>query len=179
MTAFDDITYLQQGTDRQQAAHRTLTTHGILATLAAFDPILVGTIPLNIDIESSDLDIICYWQQKDVFIHRLEEAFAHYPAFSLREQSSPSGEAVVASFKADHFELEVFGQNRPTKEQYAYRHMLIEQGLLAQYGEPFRQQVIALKEQGLKTEPAFAQLLGLSGDPYEALLAFEKNNPTL
>ncbi len=30
----------------------------------------------------------------------------------------------------------------------------------------FRQEIIALKKQGYKTEPAFAMALGLKGDPY-------------
>ncbi|WP_315817765.1 DUF4269 domain-containing protein [Paraflavitalea speifideaquila] len=67
MAPFDDIAYLQQGTGRQQAAYHTLTTHGVLTALAPYDPILVGTIPINIDIESSDLDIICYCQDKQAF----------------------------------------------------------------------------------------------------------------
>jgi hypothetical protein len=175
MIAFEDISYLQQGTSRQRAAYHTLTAHGLLSALESYDPILVGTIPINIDIETSDLDIICYWQQKLLFIQHLQERFNHYPAFSIWEQSTRSGEAVVASFQVEDFEVEVFGQNIPTQEQYAYRHLIIEEILLQQKGNDFRQQVIALKQQGLKTEPAFAQLLGLTGDPYAALLTLEKN----
>lgn len=48
--------------------------------------------------------------------------------------------------------------------------MLVEYKLLQQHGEDFRQQVVALKKAGIKTEPAFAKLLQLPGDPYEALL---------
>lgn len=52
--------------------------------------------------------------------------------------------------------------------------MLIEYNLLKTYGDPFRERIIQLKKQGIKTEPAFAQLLGLKGDPYLALLDLEK-----
>jgi hypothetical protein len=48
--------------------------------------------------------------------------------------------------------------------------MLIEHSLLTEKGEHFRQEIIKLKRQGLKTEPAFAKLLGLDGDPYKAIL---------
>ncbi len=33
-----------------------------------------------------------------------------------------------------------------------------------------REEVIRLKENGLKTEPAFAQVLNINGDPYEGLI---------
>ena len=47
--------------------------------------------------------------------------------------------------------------------------MVIEGRLLDLAGESFRHNVIELEQSGLKTEPAFARLLGLNGDPYEAL----------
>ena len=50
--------------------------------------------------------------------------------------------------------------------------MLIEYRLLRERGEMFRQEIIALKKQGHKTEPAFAIALGLKGDPYRELLNF-------
>ena len=38
-------------------------------------------------------------------------------------------------------------------------------------GEEFRQQVVNLKKQGYKTEPAFAKLLGLNSEnPFDELL---------
>lgn len=75
----------------------------------------------------------------------------------------------------DGFEIEIFGQTIPTKQQFAYRHMMVEHNLLNKYGEVFRQQIIELKRQGHKTEPAFAIALNLTGDPYMELLKFETN----
>lgn len=51
--------------------------------------------------------------------------------------------------------------------------MLVEHQILAQKGKDFRAKIIDLKKMGIKTEPAFAQLLGLQGDPYKSLLKLE------
>jgi hypothetical protein len=83
-------------------------------------------------------------------------------------------EAIVANFSIDGIAIEIFGQNIPTREQNGYRHMLIEHRILQERGEVFREAVIALKKSGIKTEPAFAQLLQIEGDPYLGLLEYKK-----
>ncbi|MBD2755801.1 DUF4269 domain-containing protein [Spirosoma validum] len=172
-TNFETIAYLSDGNPRQQKAYRLLTENHILEKLEPFAPLLVGTIPINIDIDTSDLDIICYWTDRQQFYTAVAENFKQEKGFSIRESSTPDYDVVVATFRIDDFELEIFGQNIPTRQQMGYRHMLIEHKLLTERGEAFRQEIIALKRQGYKTEPAFGKLLGLGTDPYAELLAFE------
>lgn len=165
---FLDIHYLQSGNEKQKRAYSVLMNHRVLEILAGFDPILVGTIPINIDIETSDLDIICCYSDKEEFIRLLMDSFGDKEKFEWIERKEIN--AVVCSFWLDDFELEVFGQTIPSNHQNGFRHMLIEYRLIRDRGETFRQEIIALKKQGYKTEPAFAMALGLKGDPYQELL---------
>ncbi|MGV3705413.1 MAG: DUF4269 domain-containing protein [Arcticibacter sp.] len=52
-----DITYLKLGNKKQQKVYRILVSHRIMEQLSAYTPIFVGTIPIRIDIETSDIDI--------------------------------------------------------------------------------------------------------------------------
>lgn len=170
---FDNIEYLNKGNDRQRAAYRALTDNLIFERLQLFSPLLTGTIPINIDIEESDLDIICSWQEKEEFIKTLRKEFGKINGFKLIEQIRNNYETVLANFRLNEFEIEIFGQCRPTKEQESFRHMVVEYEILKARGESFRQKVIRLKKKGLKTEPAFAKLLELKGNPYEELLNYK------
>ncbi len=169
---FDTIDYLNGGTDRQKEAYTLLIHHNIIEKLAGFSPVLTGTIPLNIDTAESDLDIICQYQKKDLFIEAVKQKFSAYQGFKITSKIIHEQQTVLANFCVDNFQIEIFGQNRPVKEQEAYRHMIIEYKILLQKGEEFRRRIIELKIEGLKTEPAFAKLLGLKGDAYEALLQY-------
>ena len=174
MILFDNINYLKDGNPRQQKAYELLEREGILLKLKAYTPLVVGTIPIEIDIETSDLDIICYWKNKKSFINDVLLFFGNKMNFHLTESIVREQDTITANFYIDDFEIEIFGQNVPCKRQFAYRHMIIEYRLLQEKGEIFRQQIIDLKRQGMKTEPAFCHLLGLSGDSYTALLEFEE-----
>jgi hypothetical protein len=168
MINFLNISYLQFGNEKQIKAYHVLTDNQILEKLSAYHPILVGTIPINIDIENSDLDIICEVLNKNEFINQLNFSFGIEKGFVITE--SPKFDAIKASFLTGDFEIEIFGQNIPTRQQNAYRHMLIEHKLLLEKGEEFRKEIVDLKQRGYKTEPAFAKLLGLEGNAYEELL---------
>ncbi len=168
---FRTIEYLKVGNEKQRQAYEILTSHQILSDLEIYDPILVGTIPIHIDIETSDLDILCCWKEKQEFIDRLIYLFGNQSNFKLWENTER--QAVVASFVLSGFEIEIFGQNIPTNQQVAYRHMLVEFEILNWRGEKFRQEIVELKRQGYKTEPAFGIALGLKGNPYEELLTYE------
>lgn len=173
MIDFLTLDYLKSGNERQQQAFEILIRQAVFEKLSEFSPVLVGTIPINIDIASSDLDIACYWNDKKYFTAQVTQAFGNEIGFEITETLISNRETIIASFFIDNFEIEIFGQNIPVVQQYGYRHMLIENKILQQEGKEFRKKIIALKEQGYKTEPAFAELLGLEGNPYEALLELE------
>ena len=157
---FDTLDYLKKGNAKQQAAYDVLTNHQVFENLKSFDPILVGTIPINIDIEESDLDIICYYKQADEFKSAVVNLFKDTNGFQIKEIFINNQQTLIANFTLDGFPVEIFGQTIPTKEQVAYRHMIIEHKLLQEKGEIFRQQISRLeKRSGYKTEPAFAKLL--------------------
>lgn len=172
MTTFDSIQYLQGGNPTQQLAYQTLNSAGIMESLNEFAPILAGTVPIAIDLPSSDLDILCWHPDLDYLGKHLENHFASLPKWKIYRFSTREGPCIIANFCLPHFEVEIFGATIPTKEQYGYLHMLVEEQILKEKDEEFRLQVLALKSAGMKTEPAFAHLLNLHGDPYEALLDY-------
>ena len=166
-----DIGYLRHGSAAQQRAYHALHDADLLARLRPFGPVLVGTFPLDLTVPGSDLDIICEVPDEASFRQALA-GFASYPGYAVR----PAGTAVpavVVSFELAGLPVEIFGQAVPTVRQYGYRHLVVEARLLALGGPALRAQALALKADGLKTEPAFARLLGLPGNPYQALLALE------
>ncbi|MDO7873476.1 DUF4269 domain-containing protein [Hymenobacter sp. ASUV-10] len=171
-----DLRYLLAGTARQQQAHATLHSLNLPGALLDFDPVLAGTIPLNIDVPGSDLDLICEVPAGAApqFRQRLRDHYGTLPGFTLTEGIVNGIASTACNFRRPDFELEIFGQPRPVRQQHAYRHMVVEARVLALGGVLWQQAVRRLKAQGMKTEPAFAQLLGLTGDPYAALLTLEE-----
>jgi hypothetical protein len=171
LSEWDDIAYLTAGTPRQQQAYQALRRLKIFEILAGYKPTLVGTIPLDIDLPGSDLDIICQVAGLDPFAQLLRAQFSHRPGFSLRHRRHNQLPVVVCNFVASGFPIEVFGQPRPVKAQNAYRHLVAEARLLALAGPEAKAAIRHLKTKGLKTEPAFGRYFALPGDPYETLLA--------
>ncbi len=172
---FLDPAYLRRGNNRQRAAHGVLAELRMFDTLVAYRAMLAGTIPLAIDVKDSDLDVICEVHDFDGFAETLRTAYGREPEFKLSNfKDGRDGPYRTASFSHGGFVIEVFGQALAVTRQGAYRHMAIQARLLDLGGDRLRKQIVALRRDGLKTEPAFARRLGLAGDPYVGLLALEE-----
>jgi ribosomal protein S18 acetylase RimI-like enzyme len=143
--------------------------------LAPFEPALVGTYPLGLVVDRSDIDIVCACADLDRFVREVGATLQALGVAPVRV--ARSGDAVTLRFAWDGLAIEVFGQVRPVLEQRGFRHLIIEGQLLVIGGRALRDRVRALKQRGMKTEPAFAEVLGLTGDPFEALLALETWSP--
>ena len=144
----------------------------LLRLLAKFDPLVIGTPPHGIATQSSDIDIACSAADVDSFAHVARIAFGGAKSFSIRTIDHLRHPAIIASFVAMDWEIEIFCQQPATENQLGVRHFRIEEKLLA-LRPHLREQIVDLKQGGMKTEPAFARVLGLTGDPYQALLHLE------
>ena len=142
---------------------------GILAALKEFDPHIAGTPPLNLDVPTSDIDILCYAPDPCRFTLAVWKSFGSRQNFRMWQWSG-TDRPVLATFEAHEWHFEIFGQARPVAEQAGWRHFVIERRLLALGGQSLASAVMAFRRNGLKTEPAFAAALKLAGDPYQTLL---------
>lgn len=170
---FFNIDYLLHGNAVQREVYEVLKYTAVLQLLSAYDPVLAGTIPIAVDIPGSDLDILCSFKEKEVFKQHMISLFGEAAGFSIKEFEIYDQASVVVNFDKAGYAFEIFAQQLPVREQMGYRHMVIEYRLLLQHGDSLRQEVIRLKKDGYKTEPAFCLCLGLEGNPYLELLKLE------
>ena len=146
----------------------------LLRVLRKFKPCVIGTPPLNLDIDTSDIDIACSAEDLFHFRHCSHQNFGKLKNYRCYDSIAQNLPAVIVQFYSMGWDIELFCQTIPTEQQWGVRHFKIEQRLLAL--EPrLRIAVQQLKQKGIKTEPAFAQILGLEGDPYTAMLELEQS----
>ena len=179
----DAIDYLKQGSAQQRAAYQVLRKLGILRALARYDARLAGTIPLDVALPESDLDIICQVaeEEQDAFAARLQQLYGHHPHFELQRKSRYGHAVVVCDFKFERFPVQVYASPTRVDAQRAWVHLLAEAHLLAHGRAGDKEAIRALKMQGIKTEPAFVQHFGLGNpnDAYEILYQLGKNIPAI
>ncbi len=180
------LDYLAHGNPRQRSAHALLTA-GVWDELTAqcADMALVSTLAIGLDRPGSDLDILCQHADPAAFaaalstqgwlasakgenVWLLERIFA-----CLDQHCADSG-----SDKSDaRWPLELYVTPAPIETLNGWRHLTLMAALLQHFGDAFYREVLHLRlEEGLKGEAAMCRLLGLAGDPYEALLTLEGCN---
>ena len=144
----------------------------LLGVLARFEPVVIGTPPLGLAVADSDIDVACYAVDGPEFERVAARHFGHLTGFAIRRFAVFGVPAITASFCYAGWPVELFCQAVRTQEQWGVRHFYVEQRLL-RIAPDLKDAVLARKRRGLKTEPAFAEVLRLPGEPYAAMLALE------
>lgn len=133
-----------------------------LKRFASFHPMVSGTIPLAIHTQTSDLDILLMTNDLDLLADHIKNHFEH-AHIKIKE------EYLVANFQHHNLSVELYGEKNSPLRQNAHRHLRVEARLMKVLGNQFILDIHKLKQAGVKTEPAFGELLGLSS-PYDDLL---------
>ena len=170
MLKFQDPSYLIKGSEKQLQAYQLLKRTRILEKLLRFTPVLTGCLPLDIDTQNR-IYITCCWEDKAQFFKALNQ-FQEEENFEIRDIDLRGVNTIICCFDVDDFHVRIMGQNFPVEQQESYLHLLKEALILEKKGEDFKQEIIELKKIGLETEPAFAYLLNLNGDPYLQVLEY-------
>ena len=169
------LDYLAHGNPRQRSAHALLTA-GVRDALAAqcSDLALVSTVAIGLDRPGSDLDIVCQHPEPAAFAAALATQ-----GWRVAQKGADIwlAEQTVTGADGHPWPLELYLTPDPLERLNGWRHLSLMAALLERFGAPFHREVLRLRfDEGLKGEAAMCRLLGLSGDPYEALLTLEGVN---
>ena len=166
MINYKNIGYLKEGNKIQRRSYKILQDLEIMEYLKDYTPILTGTIPIEIEIDGSDLDIVCNIRNFNEFEKKVSDRYGELDGYKVRKIE----DSIVINFYCEKMEIELYGNGKPSDMQNAYLHMLVEAKLLETGGKSFRKEIIELKKSGIKTEPAFCKVLKVEGDSYEKML---------
>ncbi|MDR6102602.1 hypothetical protein QE369_002799 [Agrobacterium larrymoorei] len=145
---------------------------GVLKALRAYNPRVAGTPPLGVETEKSDIDILCHAPDANAFLTDVQNAYGTMSDVRIWQWVSKD-RPIIVTFHAHGWDFEIFASPQPVALQNGWRHFEIERRLLALGGENFKKAIKLLRQQGLKTEPAFWSALGEIGDSYRGLLSLE------
>lgn len=155
---------------RYAAVRGQLTREGVWDALARFHPVMAGSIPLGLDTDASDVDVLVEALDLETFRRVCKRTWGSHPDFFLVDRVWQDLPAVICRVRVDSLLCEMFAQAQPVALHRGFRHLIAEWRLLTAGGDALYQAVRAARRRGLKTEPAFAEVLRLEGDPYVALL---------
>ncbi|MCA1023576.1 DUF4269 domain-containing protein [Halobacillus litoralis] len=162
---------LRTGSEKQQHVLKLYHKLKIASECKENHPVICGTIPLGIDLEDSDVDVIMQAENLSSLSEKWERLYGGFPGFKVIEKYIRRRKIIKANFTYGGLEWELFAQNQPVTEQNAWLHMYLECRIL-QENPSLKTIIRQQKKEGFSTEAAFCTQLGIKGDPYEGLLTY-------
>lgn len=139
-------------------------------------PLIAGTFPLGLAVHNSDIDVIMSSVDLDQIKLELTSQYSQYKDFKIKTEFIKNEISLICNFNFQEIAFEIFVQHIDSVKQTAYRHFLIEERLLKLGQNLLLEKIRILRKQGLKTEPAFTEALGLHGDAYQILLDLQRKS---
>ncbi|MDH5630274.1 MAG: DUF4269 domain-containing protein [Gammaproteobacteria bacterium] len=152
--------------NRKQQAKAALEACHVMDLMDSFSATVVSTIWVGLDTDKSDIDLLFQYQDREDFIRDCKQYFSQHEQFIVKHKK----DCVIVRFIFHDFLFELYASQIPVEKQPAHIHFQVMKRLSELGGEALRRSIVTLKHQGLKTEPAIAKLLNLSGDPYEQVM---------
>ena len=159
-----DLGNLNKGNERQKKAFAALTQFKVFEILERYAPVLAGAIPIDVDIPSSHLDIVCSGDDLVAFGDLIEAQFGRLTRFRLAHGVFENRPSVVAHFEIDSLPVQIFAQPSSSLSQTAVLLMLVEARLLTFAPSGARERVRGLKKDGFTTVDAFTKVFGIEGE---------------
>lgn len=175
------IDYLKYGSERQRRAYGVLYELNLMKKISDWTDgevemglhlTLAGSIPIDLAMDESDLDVIVSASDLKRMSEIYRRELGNMSSFQQERGIVLGVATLITKFGFGGETFEIFTQNVPVPRQNAVIHLLVEERLLTLGGEGFRQAIMALRQTGWKTEPAFGEVLGLE-EPYRELLELD------
>lgn len=160
--------------EEHKTVFNALQESKILKNFKKFAPFVAGTFPLGIHTKQSDIDVLMNAENLNEVDIMLKADYGTLEGFTSKYLDVDGLETLIVNFNLNAVSFEIFAQNRMVTKQKAYLHFQIEERLLKLGGDKLKKVIIEKRQSGLKTEPAFAQALGIKGDAYNELLLLQK-----
>lgn len=160
--------------EKNHAEFSSLQNSRILEKLKSFNPLVVGTFPLGLNTANSDIDICIEFQNENDFVDSSNKFFSDFKNYQLSSVQINSGSAILVKFTFENINYEIIGQHISSNKQIAFQHFQVEEKIL-KYAQ-CQSEILKLRSKGLKTEPAFAKYLCLTGEGFKELLELNKRS---
>ncbi|WP_167881155.1 DUF4269 domain-containing protein [Leptospira gomenensis] len=166
---FSSPNFLKNGNLKQRKIWEEIKRHSIFDSISKYGPVFAGTVPLEIDIDESDVDILCSYKDSEEFKLELGTSFSRFYDFEIEEKNFQNLATIITRFRIENFKYEIFAQPIPVESQMGFVHMIVEHRILTFAVPEFGEKIKDLKLRGRTTEQAFCDLLRIDEDPYEYL----------
>ena len=168
---WQNLNYLARGNPEQKRAWTALGMTKIPSNLEAFQPTLIGTLPLGFDLAVHELYFCCQTPELERFQKKATKAFGTRKKFRFVENwDSPQGPQSECFFEIEGFHIKIVATESPLKSQQGYLAFLTIAKLLDLGRSKLHSKIQEHLNNGLDLMTASGQCIGIKSN-YQQNLA--------